>query len=170
VTGDTTIQQPVIAPVPLAVCPVVLGPPSAGDALVLLIKSPLAGGLGLLSQSLLPSGLPGSVDLRAGLDEVIQHVRDLAEQAKSLPTPAPAGSDTPSLPTPAPAPPAPPAPQEQSNGSSVSGSSHSHHKGGHAYAIVAGALLVLCLRPLALSRLTRSSGYSRSFRPLALPG
>jgi hypothetical protein len=67
-------------------------------------------------------------------------------------------------------PPAPPAPAEQSSGSSVSTGSHNHHKGGSSHAVLAGALLVLFLRPLAFARLASSSGFSRSFRPLALPG
>jgi hypothetical protein len=135
----------------------------------LLLSAPLQGGFGLLSHSLLSTALPGS-GLRDGIGDVIEHVRNLARQAKGTPAQAPAGSNAPALPTPAPAPPAPPAPSEQSSGSSVSSSSHGHHKGGNSYAVVAGALLVLFLRPLALARLTHSSGYSRSFRPLVLPG
>src|SRR6266511_1156835 len=77
----------------------------------------------------------------------------------------------PPMPTPVPAPPTPPpAPAEQSSGSSISGGSHNHHKGGSSHAVLGGRLLVLYLRPLALARLASFSGFSRSFRPLALPG
>jgi hypothetical protein len=173
----TPAGQPPVAPIgpvnsaALVACPAPLGPPPATGMtnLGLLISAPLSGGLGLLSHSLMSTALPGS-GLRAGIGDVIEHVRDLARQAKGGPTQTPAGGNSPPLPTPAPAPPAPPAPSEQSGGSSVSSGSHGHHKGGNSYALVAGALLVLFLRPLALARLTRSSGYSRAFRPLVLPG
>ena len=165
-----------VNPATLPVCPAPLGPPAVTGMtsmtnLSLLFGAPLRGGLGLLSHSLLSTALPGS-DLRAGIGDVIDHVRNLARQAKGTPAQAPAGSDSPApaLPTPAPAPPAPPTPSEQSSGSSVSSGSHGHHKGGSYSAVLAGALLVLFLRPLALARLTHSSGYSRSFRPLVLPG
>ncbi|HEX8861256.1 MAG TPA: hypothetical protein VGC06_19605, partial [Actinomycetes bacterium] len=167
--GATTIGP--VNPATLPVCPVPLGPPAATGMtdLGLLFRAPLQGGLGLFSHSLLSTALPGS-GLRAGIDDVIEHVRDLARQAKGTPAQTPAGSGSPALPTPAPAPPAPPAPPEQSSGSSVSSGSHGHHKGGSYSAVLAGALLVLFLRPLALARLSHSSGYSRSFRPLVLPG
>jgi hypothetical protein len=154
---------------PMCLAPV--GPLTAGVAgLGLLITTPLPGGFALLGHGLMATALPGS-GLRLGLSDVIEHVRDLAQQAKKLPGKTPNGTDPSPLPTPMPAPPpAPPAPAEQSGGSSVSTGSHNHHKGGSSHAVLGGALLVLYLRPLGLSRMASASGFSRSFRPLALPG
>jgi len=136
----------------------------------LLISTPLTGSFALLSQGLMTTALPGS-GFRLALGDVIAHVRDLARQAKKLPGEAPSGTDPPTMPTPVPAPPPPPpAPAEQSSGSSIWGGSHNHHKGGSSHAVLGGRLLVLYLRPLALARLASFSGFSRSFRPLALPG
>jgi hypothetical protein len=95
----------------------------------------------------------------------------LTQQATKDADEPPTGAGSPPLPTPVPGPPpAPPAPAEQSSGSSVSIGFHNHLKGGSWYAVLGGALLVLYLRPLVLARLGRSSGLSRSYRPLALPG
>ncbi|HZD71610.1 MAG TPA: hypothetical protein VFA45_22685 [Actinomycetes bacterium] len=169
----STTPAPVDAPPPP---PGPIGPPNPAAPRVcpspsdlgLLIAAPFGGGFGL--QNLIGSGLSGS-GLGASLGEVIEHVRDLGGQAKSVPSETPSGADPSPLPKPDPAPPpAPPAPAEQSSGSSVSASFHTHHKGGSSYAILGGMLFVLFLRPLALSRLASSSGFSRSFRPLALPG
>jgi len=156
----------------LPVCPAPAGTLTSGVAgLSLLIASPLGGGLGLLEHSLFTGVLP-KVGLRASLDDVLGHVRALARQVKQASDKPPAGADPRALPTPVPAPPppAPPAPAEQSSGSSISVGSHNHHKGGSSHAVLGGGLLVLYLRPLALARLAGFSGYSRSFRPLALPG
>ncbi|HZD74024.1 MAG TPA: hypothetical protein VE776_09110 [Actinomycetota bacterium] len=147
------------------VCP----SPSGVGGLGLLIAAPFGGGFGL--HGLIDSGLSGS-GLGESLGDVVEHTPDLARQAQSMPGETPSGGDPSPLPTPdpAPPPPAPPAPAEQSSGSSVSTSSHTHHRGGSSYAILGGVLLVLFLRPLALFRLASSSGFSRSFRPLVLPG
>ena len=152
-------------------CLAPVGPLTTGVAgLGLLITTPLPGGFTLLGHGLIATALPGS-GLRLGLSDVIEHVRDLARQAKTLPGKTPNGTDPSPLPAPMPAPPpAPPAPAEQSSGSSVSTGSHNHHKGGSSHAILGGALLVFYLRPLGLSRMASASGFSRSFRPLALPG
>ena len=152
-------------------CLAPVGPLTTGVAgLGLLITTPLPGGFTLLGHGLIATVLPGS-GLRLGLSDVIEHVRDLARQAKTLPGKTPNGTDPSPLPAPMPAPPpAPPAPAEQSSGSSVSTGSHNHHKGGSSHAILGGALLVFYLRPLGLSRMASASGFSRSFRPLALPG
>jgi len=137
--------------------------------LSLLFTTPFTSRIGLLGQSL-TGVLPGS-SLGASLGNVLDQVGDFARQAKKGHGKAPTDADPSPLPTPVPAPlPAPPAPAEQSGGSSVSANSHNHHKGGGSHAVLSGALLVLYLRPLALARLARSSGYSRSFRPLVLPG
>jgi hypothetical protein len=110
----------------------------------------------------------------SGLSAVLQHVRNLADRATDdsgggpdqMPPPMPAPVPLPtSLPT---------APTEQGGsggGSSISSGSHGHGgKGGGAQAVLGGALLVLFLSPLGMARRLNSSAWSRSLRPLALPG
>jgi hypothetical protein len=161
--GPTATVAPTVCMVP--------GAAGTAGTLGLLLSTQLtdAGRLNLLRHGLLPVAL-GRTGLRASLRSVIATVRDLARQATNQhQSDHPSGADPP-LPTPGPAPmPTPPTP-EQSSGSFVQGGSHGHHKGGGSYAILAGVLLVLCLRPLLLARLARSTEYWRSVRPLALPG
>jgi len=116
---------------------------------------------------------PGS-GLRSGLTAVLDHVRELAEHAGDSSQGKPAGGPVPaSVPASVPPPaPLPTVPTEQGggSGSSIGSGSHGHGKGGSAHAVLGGGLLVLFLRPLSVSRRLRSTGYSRSLQPLALPG
>jgi len=159
---DLAILAPVV--------PEIVGPLAVAQRLNSLLRQ------GLAVARALQWSAPGS-----SLSTMLEHVRDLAEQGDK-PSQVPSGVPS-SLPAPVPAPmPAPvplptslpPLPTEQGGGgggSSFSGGSHGHGKGGGGGdAVLGGVLMVFFLRPLAVSRRLRSSGYSRSLQPLALPG
>jgi hypothetical protein len=155
------IDLAVLAPV----VPSFLGPITAAQGFNSLLRN------GFAVARAVPWNTPVS-GIRSGLTAVFEHVRKVASHTandsggpRGAPGPAPAPAPLPS--------PLPAVPTEQGvggSGSSISSGTHQHAKGGSAYAVLEGTLLILFLRPLGVSWRCRSSGYSRSFQPPALPG